>query len=210
MAAELQQQALEVHQRLLGGDPTAPLDAAQLLLDPLVNRLRRRWPSQGYLSTCRDAATEVLVTYLQAPDRYDPKLSGLLSWLAMQANGDLTNDYKSPQRTFERSWTVESALTPEGQESNSSELGDRTPLVDAVPSLEVSSVLAAVAKAFPNKRDRELIWLMCVDGERSTDAAADVLGLMELPSAERAAVVKREKDRVMRRMRRLGLDSDHD
>ena len=209
VGAQLQQQALEIHQRLLCEDPTAPLDAAELLLDPLVNRLRGRWPAHAYFDACRDAATEVLATFLQAPDRYDPKLSALLTWLAMQANGDLINDYKSQQKTFERSWIVESALPPDGRESDPPvRLGDRTPWVDAVPSLDTSAVLAAVANAFPDGRDRELIWLMCVEGERSTDDAAAVLGLMELPTRERAAAVKREKDRVMRRLRRLGLDND--
>ena len=111
--AELQQRALDTHQRLLRRDPAASLDAADLLLDPLVKRLRTKWPGVTYLDACYDAAVEVIVTYLEAPDRYDPARSALLTWLSMQAHGDLLNDYASPQKAFERDWLVESALSRE-------------------------------------------------------------------------------------------------
>jgi hypothetical protein len=72
--------------------------------------------------------------------------------------------------------------------------------------LEDSTVFAAVRKAFPDERDRRLIWLVCVEGSRSTDEAATILGLTDLPKEQREAEVRRNKDRVMRRLRRLGLD----
>lgn len=207
---QLQQQALEIHQRLLSGDPTASLDAAELLLDPLVNRLRGKWPGHSYIEACHDGATEVIVVYLAAPDRYDPTRSALLTWLTMQAHGDLLNDYKSPQKKFERNWIVESALSGDAPGAETAaRLGDQVPSFDVVPSLDVSAVLAAVRDAFPDERDRRLIWLMCIDDVHSTDDAAAVLDLMEVPADERPAAVKRHKDRVMHRLRRLGLDK-HD
>jgi RNA polymerase sigma-70 factor, ECF subfamily len=207
--AKLQEQALEVHKRLLDGDPTASLDATDLLLDPLVKRLRARWPGLPYAEACEDAAVEVFVTYLQAPDRYDPTRSALLTWLTMQAHGDLLNDHASPQKAFERAWLVESALSPDSDVGDAPVLGDQNPWFDAVPSHNASAVLAAIREAFPEERDRWLIWLVCVEGSRSTDEAAAVLGLMDLPPAARTKEVRRHKDRVMRRLRRLGLDK-HD
>jgi RNA polymerase sigma-70 factor (ECF subfamily) len=209
---QLQQQALEIHQRLLSGDPTASLDAAELLLDPLVNRLRAKWPSQNYIDACHDAATEVIVIYLQAPQRYDRARSALLTWLTMQAHGDLLNAYASPQKKFERGWIVESDLSRDGADGDDAgvQLGDQMAWLDAVPTLDASRVLASVRAAFPEERDRRLIWLMCIDGVHSTDDAAAVLDLMHLPPRERAAAVKRHKDRVMRRLRRLGLDESNE
>lgn len=206
---QLQQQALGIHQRLLSGDPTASLDMAELLLDALVNRLRGRWPGQSYAEACHDAATEVIVIYLGAPDRYDPKRSALLTWLTMQAHGDLLNHYKSPQKKFERRWLVESAVSRDDPESDRSvRLGDRVPWLDAVPGLDAPAALAAIRDAFPDERDRRLIWLTCVDEVHSTEDAASVLGLVELPERERASAVKRHKDRVMKRLRRLRLDNN--
>jgi RNA polymerase sigma-70 factor (ECF subfamily) len=206
---QLQQQALEIHQRLLNADPTASLDATELLLGPLITRLRGRWPGSSYTEACYDAATEVIVIYLEAPDRYDPKRSALLTWLAMQAHGDLTNHYKSPQKRFERSWLVESALSRADPESDTSvRLGEQVPWLDAEPSFDASPALTAVRDAFPDERDRRLISLTFFEDVHSTDAAAAVLGLMELPERERSAAVKRHKDRVMKRLRRLRLDND--
>lgn len=211
VAGTLQQQALDLHQRLLNGDPTASLDAAELLLDPLVSRLRAKWPSQNYIDACHDAATEVIVIYLQAPRRYDPARSALLTWLTMQAHGDLLNAYASPQKKFERDWTVESDLSRNDSDGGAEvKLGDQVAWLDAVPTLDGSRVLASVRAAFPEERDRRLIWLMCIDGVHATDEAAAVLDLMQLPPPERAAAVKRHKDRVMRRLRRLGLDESNE
>ncbi|WP_448639432.1 hypothetical protein [Geodermatophilus sp. URMC 63] len=203
---DLQQQALEIHRRLLRGDPTASLDAAELL-EPLTFRLRLKWPGPDYAEACGDAAVEVLVGYLQAPDRYDPTRSALLTWLVMQAHGDLLNAYASPQKRFERAWLVESSLVSDATDEKApSAIGDHIPSFDTVPSLTKSTVLTAVADAFPEERDRQLIWLMCVEGSRSTDEAAKVLQLLDLPPDERARAVRRHKDRIMQRLRRLGLD----
>ncbi len=108
--SELQLQALLVQQRLLRGDPVAPADAAELLLDPVVAHLQYKWPDIAYTDACRDAAVDVLVTYLADPSRYLPNQSSLVGWLVMQAHRDLINDYDSRPKRFERLWLVESAL----------------------------------------------------------------------------------------------------
>lgn len=202
---KLQQQALDIHQRALRGDPTATFDAADLLLEALVARLRARWPRLSGTDACHDAAVDVFVQYLQAPDRYDPSRSSLLGWLTMQAHADLSNEHASKQKRFERAWMVESALSPSEPDAGRTALAEE-PWVDTVPTLEDSTVFAAVRKAFPDERDRRLIWLVCVEGSRSTDEAAIILGLTDLPKEQREAEVRRNKDRVMRRLRRLGLD----
>ena len=38
--------------------------------------------------------------YVRSPTRYDPARSTLVGWLQMQAHADLTNDYRSPTRSF--------------------------------------------------------------------------------------------------------------
>ncbi len=204
--SELRQQALEVHQRLLHGDPTASADAATLLLKPVVAHLRRKWPGLAYTDACHDAAIDVLVEYFADPSRYQPSRSSLVRWLVMQAHGDLLNDHASKPKQFERLWLVESALPADPSTGEVQRVGDQSPSFDTLPEVDGSTVLTAVRDAFPNERDRQLIWLMCIEGSHSTEEAAKVLGLAGLPPAERTAEVKRHKDRVMRRLRRLGLD----
>lgn len=204
----LQEQALEIHQRLLLGDPTASLDATELLLAPLIARLQARWPTLDY-DTRYDAATEVLVQYLQAPTRYDAARASVLGWLTMQAHGDLTNAYHSKQRRFEQSWIVESDL-PTSPTSGEPRLDDYLPSIEMNPHLDRSRFLADLRDAFPDERDRRLLWHIVVDGSRSTDEAAEILGLTHLPAIERAAEVRKNKDRIMKRLRRLDLDRDDD
>lgn len=55
---------------------------------------------------------------------------------------------------------------------------------------------------FPDERDRRAV-LLVISNERSTDAFAEVWGVAELPPTERCAAVKRNKDRVKARIRRL-------
>lgn len=204
----LQQQALDIHRRLLLGDPTAPADAAALLLDPLVKRLRSRWPGQQFEEACHDAAVEVIVQYLQSPDRYEPAQSSLLTWLTMQAHGDLLNAYASPQKKFEQSWVVEAALRSDDPESDTPLIEGLAHWDDPSPITDASVVFEAVKATFPDEVDRRLIFLTCIEGVKATDAAAAVLGLGDLPEPERTAEVKRHKDRIMRRLRRLGLVKD--
>lgn len=133
-AAELQQQALGVHQRLLSGDPTASAEAADLLLDPLVARLNGRWPGLAHTDACHDAAVEVLVTYLADPARYNPLQASLVGWLVMQAHGDLKNDHASRPKRFERAWLVESALPPDSDTSEPPTVGDACPRLTRCPT----------------------------------------------------------------------------
>lgn len=198
-----------IHQRLLVDDPTASLDAAELLLAPLTARLRAKWPNLDR-DPCHDAATEVLVQYLQAPSRYDPSRSSLLGWLTMQAHRDLINDHESKQKTFERRWAVESALPTRPGTDEPTKLEDYLPSIEAVPNLGPSAALKAIREALPDEKDRRLLWLVGEEGSRSTDEAAEVLGLTHLPLNERTAEIKKNKDRVMKRLRRLGLDWSDD
>lgn len=206
-AVRLQEQALEIHQRLLLGDPTASLDATELLLAPLIGRLKARWPTLDH-DTRYDAATEVLVQYLQAPTRYDAARASVLGWLTMQAHGDLINAYQSKQRRFERAWVVESALPTNPASGEQSRLDDYLPSSEMKPRLDPSRLLSALRESFPDVRDRRLLWHMFVDGSRSTDEAAEILGLTHLTAAERTAEVRKNKDRIAKRLRRLDLDRD--
>ena len=62
--------------------------------------------------------------------------------------------------------------------------------------------LAQIREAFPDERDRRAVLLLIAD-ERSTEAFAEVWDVADLPRDERFAVVKRNKDRVKARIRRL-------
>jgi len=193
--------ARDLHARLVGGDRVASGDLAELVLPELVDRLGRQWPSLAGADSVHDAAVEVFVAYLREPERYDPSRSNLLSWLQMQAHGDLTNDYRSPKRSFDRRRV---ALMRDGVEGEDFARKLRLVRSDDYPSDVQREALDEALSALDDDRDRRLLALL-LDGDTSTAAAANVLGISHLPDEEQQAEVKRNKDRIKAKVkRRLG------
>lgn len=77
--------SLPVHQfhprRRLGVSSRA---TRRMLLDPLVARLKRRWPRWKQTDVLYDPAVDVVLGYLQVPERYDPS-SGLRGLPALRS-----------------------------------------------------------------------------------------------------------------------------
>jgi hypothetical protein len=206
---ELQVRALRAHHRLLDGDPVARADLYELLLDPLVQALRRRWPEASWAETVKDTAVDALVQHIRAPERYDPARASLLGWLVWQANADLINVYRSAQRQFERNVETLSQLRTDTDDAEQS-LDKVGGLSDRYPVLEDSGIWARIRVAFPDRRERELIWRCWVEDERSTEVAATVLELTDLPAAEQQQQVKKVKDRIKKKLQRMGLADEQE
>ncbi|MGH2917954.1 MAG: hypothetical protein ACRDLS_05045, partial [Solirubrobacteraceae bacterium] len=81
-----------LHADVCADDPTAWSRAFTTLLDPLVDWLGYRWPDLRDSERLHDFAVDSIISYLRAPDRYDPAQSSLLSYLRMDAHGDLLNE----------------------------------------------------------------------------------------------------------------------
>jgi hypothetical protein len=206
---ELQARLLRAHQRLLDGDPVASAHLYELLLDPLVRALRRRWPDASWAEAVEDAAVDALVQHIRAPKRYDPTRASLLGWLVWQANADLINVYRSAQRQFDRNVEIQSQLRNDTDDAEQA-LDTVGGASDRYPVLEDSGMWARIRMAFPDRRERELIWRCWVEGERSTEVAAAVLGLTGLPVAEQERQVKNVKDRIKKKLQRMGLADEQD
>ena len=86
------EQGLAIHERHVAGDPTASADLFETHYEALVDRLRFKWPNTDE-DDLRGQAVESIANYLDWPQRYDPTRSALLTWLAMDAHGDLANRY---------------------------------------------------------------------------------------------------------------------
>ena len=206
-AREMQARALEAHQRLLDGDPVASAHLCELLLGPLVGALRRRWPDASYAETVYDTAVDALIKHFHAPGRYDQARATLLGWLVWQANADLINDYHAAQRRFDRDVVTQAQLRNDNDEVR---LGAGDVASDRYPALEDAGVWRRIRVAFPDRQERELIWRCWVEGERSTKVAAEVLGLTGLPLAEQHRQVKNVKDRIMKKLQRMGPADEQD
>lgn len=194
-----------LHARLVAGDRSASSELAVIIVPELTHRLGRKWPGQSSVESVHDAAVEVFVSYLRTPHRYDPAKSKLVSWLYMQAHGDLTNEYRSPKRAFHQRQVP---LLSEGVEVDTLTRNAGLVASDEHPSHEDRSSVDRALSMLDNDGDRQLFGLL-LDGDTSTASAAEALGIMDLPLRERRAAVKRSKDRIKVKVRR-NLGSKHE
>ena len=187
-----------LHARLVAGDRVASAELAETVLPELTKRLEGRWPSLAGTDAVHDAAVEVFVAYLREPEGYDPARSNLVSWLQLQAHGDLTNDYRSPKRSFHQRRV---ALLREGVEGEDFARNLRLVKRDDYPSDVERDALDGVLAELPDDRDRRLLALL-LDGDTSTESAVTVLDIGHLPVEEQRAEVKRNKDRIKAKVKR--------
>lgn len=202
------------HNRLVAGDRVASGELAALLLEPLVTRLKRRWPSWKHTDVLHDAAVDVVLDYLQAPERYDPG-GPLLRWLEVAAHRDLTNAYRSARQRQvielvplsaigdpERPpYEIPKGVTPIGQ----ARLAPDPANAERLDSL---GIWRRIRQVCPDEYERELIWACWVDGERSSEELAKILGVEHLPIEQRRRRVKDARDVARRKLWRMGLIDD--
>jgi DNA-directed RNA polymerase specialized sigma24 family protein len=195
------EEGLRLHARLCAGDPTASADFAAAYLPWLEAWLGRRFPRVAP-DLRADAAEDALVSLIKRPGAYVPGRGDLAAYLTMAARADLANLLRKERRHRR-------ALLPLQDVELSPAAGKY--LVGADPAAardaaegeaERADFFAGVAAGLsPGER---LALELLRRGERSTDVFAEALGLAGLPGPERAAEVKRVKDRVKKRLRRAG------
>ena len=198
---EREEYARQLHTRLLQLDPVAPADFAEAFLDELVRRLRAKAGS-GYEETViQDAATDALMDYVQHPSKYNPRKSALLTYLTMAAYRDLLNIIAKEQRRRRREVPLQVVEETLNGRNNIVEPGDQ--VLNGMTETEKAELLRMINETFPDSRDRAFLELM-MDGERRTTIFSDILGIQSLSLDEQRKIVKRHKDRITKRLQRLG------
>jgi hypothetical protein len=203
------------HERLIAGDRVASEELAVLLLMPLVERLEHRWRRWAHTDVLYNAAVDVFLAYVEAPERYDLKRKSLLRWLELAAHRDLTNSYRSTRQR----WSIElapisSVGDPERPATKLPAGANPVGLARVGPDpanaerLDALGIWRRIRQAFPDERQRELVWVCWVEGERSSDRLAKVLGVDHLPVEQRQRRVKDARDVARRKLLKMGLIDD--
>jgi RNA polymerase sigma-70 factor (ECF subfamily) len=193
--------ARQLHARLLQLDPIAPADFAEAFLDELIRRLRAKAGSSSEETLLHDAATDALLDYVQHPSKFNSRKSALLTYLTMAAYRDLLNMLAKEQRRRRREVPLHAVEETLNEGNNIIEPENK--VLDGMTAAERTELLRKVAETFPDARDHALLDLM-MNGERKTAAFCDVLGIQALPPDEQRKIVKRHKDRITKRLQRLG------
>ena len=190
---------LNIHKRLLDGDPTATVDIFNAVVPTLKGYLRGRFPDLAPSvdpDIYADAVFEALTDYFKNPRKFDQSKRGLMGYLRMAAYRDLQNLLAKERRHAKGRISLDDDVVKRLSDGNS--------LAESViDDLEAKRLLNELGKDM-TPPDRNLLSVMA-DGERDTDAAAQALGIAHLPTAERAREVKKAKDRIKKRIRRRGL-----
>jgi RNA polymerase sigma-70 factor (ECF subfamily) len=188
----------EIHDRMLAGDPIASSELAETVLDRLVSTLTRKYPGLRDSVFLADAVTDALMAYLKNPGAYDPSKRGLFGYLMMSAEGDLRNALERARRRTDREGPLE--VVELGQFAGNVDQGD----VESVDQrIDAERLQSRLTRLFPDQVDQQLAQLI-LDGERATETYAQLLGLQDLESTEQQREVKRHKDRIKKRLQRLG------
>ncbi len=186
---------LQIHSRLLEDDATAPAELVETVLEELTGKLGKKHPNLRGSEELADAVTDALFGYIKEPGKFDPSKSQLMSYLLMSANGDLLNILAKAGRRKETLVDDVELDAPGGKEV----VGDIKP----EERFYTKRLKQEIDELFDDEKDKNIASLI-IDGERSTDAFAEILDLNGLSDDEKRRRVKRHKDRIKKRLERYG------
>lgn len=193
-----QAELVDLHNRLLSRDPVATEEMFSLVVPELEKHLRLQLPSLAvgvdpdiYLA----AVYEALTDYFKKPEKYNPKKSGLLTYLRLASWRDLQNLLKKESRHASGRVPLQSV---EFSHSDGNDISERV-----AQDLDDQRLVAYLAQGMSS--DERAIFALMMEGERSTRVAAEAMNIAHLSSREQRQQVKRVKDRIKKRIQRRGL-----
>jgi len=189
--------------RLRSGDPTAPAELVERCLEPLSTCLRKVFPQVHDRAVLDDAAADALLAFAKHPEKYDYTQRALRGYLEMAAKGDVKNALAKQRRLSSKLRLVENVELVVSAGNKKGALRSSHDSRSPDSRLRETELRASVETIMPDPGDRKLVELI-LEGERSTAVFAQVLGVENLPRRQREHIVKKHKDRIKQRLRRLG------
>jgi RNA polymerase sigma-70 factor, ECF subfamily len=196
MSFPSQAEELALHERVLQNDPVAPVDVFRAFMEPILRVLCSEMGCSR--EDAHDSAIDVVISYLNNPERYDRHRARLSTYLTQSAKN----------RAMDRRRSTAARTRREQEFATVVELQARSPKEILEISVETRLAVERLDDSRLSERDREFLRLI-LQGERSTRRLAEVLGLPSLPKEDLQREVKRRRDRLMKWLERLGKeDSD--
>lgn len=207
MATESAQRILAIHRRLVARDPTASAELVEAMLESLKGYLVKRHLSALDRETLHDIAVDALMSYVIAPDRFDPSRSGLFHYLTLIADGDVRDTIRKESR---RPRKLEPFVEDRQPATNISiGGGPRSDMHKLETRLDAIAILDRFQPEICSDPGDENVLALILHGERDVSAFAHALGLDDPEGEEARRTVLRAKDKIKRRLRRLGDRLQH-
>ena len=191
------------HQRLLGReDPVAFAELAEAFYADVVRKTRARAGSAADPALVEEAVGKAFLDYHNHLERYNPELSSLCDYLVMAAYRDFQT---VRQRENQRSkWQVLHSDMAHIADDNVAAVDGAE---QSLNRLHAAEVWPHVSAAFTDPIEREVLTLI-IEGVRDTSAYATILGIRQLSEDEQMHHVNRVKNRIKKRLRRIGEKFD--
>jgi RNA polymerase sigma-70 factor, ECF subfamily len=191
------------HTRILKGDVTAFAELCELALPHLVLFLRSKF---SYVENDEQetVAIDCLLKYNANPAQFRTGGIALFAYLRMSARYDMLNAMDQRNRREGRLVSLDSLngnSDVPGQEDFTEQV-HLDEMLQEYTSLSFDEILSII-QANLDATEKKVFWLM-LEGERSTQRFAEVLGITHLDEQEQRDETKRVKDRLMKKLRRLG------
>lgn len=185
-----------LNERLLNDDVIAPAQFAEAALNLLLPTLERKWPKLSDESVLIEAANDAILFHIKNPQKYDPTKASVSGYLTMIADRDLKNSLAKRKRQKKREMAIDDVelLKFPGNKDYESEILSRTQVEELMPKIK---------EAFPDPVDQQLLELV-INRVRETAEYAKVLAIENSPVEEQRREVKKAKDRIKKRLSRLG------
>lgn len=185
---------LDLHRRILAGERTASAKLFTTIHRPIVGVLLRSYGRIGLSpEDASNLATDALMAYVQCPERFEPNRSSLFTYLCVIARGDALNLIEVHRREQKKMRRVVEFVRDQG---NITEMDTRT--------LDADALLTRYAAELCEDKQDVLVLELMLTGEKDTEAYAVALGLEGASPDEKASAVKQRRDRLEKRLRRLG------
>lgn len=189
--SEAEEQAL--HERVLKNESLASEDVFRVFMDPISKFLCRNRGNE-FRDEAHDAVCDVLLEYLENPERYMARRSRLSSYLTRNAEMQFRDMYRSLQARQRREREFAEVI----------ELRATAPNRSLEIIVEVRQLAGQLEQAV-HERDQASLGLI-LQGERSTHALAKAMNLPPLSEKELRREVKRNRDRLMKTLGRFGKE----
>jgi RNA polymerase sigma-70 factor (ECF subfamily) len=191
-------QLLGLHHTICDGDRTASEELAELILEPLVDTISRRFPHSDE-QTIWDGVVDAFLDYCAHAHQFDEGCGVPLDrFLRLASRRNVMNLLRGEARRRARE---------EIAHSNVSAAVELDPTVGNILQEEETRALQrqqeGMMQRLSDPRDKQILALR-LQGERHTEAFAEILGIAHLPIEAQRHEVKRAKDRIDKILRRHG------
>lgn len=183
-----------IHEKVISGSPTASRELFLAATGPLTGFLVNSFPNITD-DERHDLVVDAILEYLQDPDRYDPTKSSLWSYLCMIAKQDATDLFRASVRRRELlTKKVQSDVEFWATRAKYERYGEDE--MDARHIMKLHGGRLAT-----NQQEAAALRLLLTE-EKETAAFAAAMGI-DPSDPDVESVVKKAKDRLLLRMKRL-------